>query len=255
MIRRDFIGTDRNTIEKRANHFDRRLAAAGLKRENLSEKVFLHFESPNDMAFMSEFYELLRSKRRLEHTKENILPEFVFTHSKIHAINAHKKAKSENINVSTLVDMDWDVKDKQIKQYVGIHSTRYACTLLTIQFLMGDKELDLKYLNKVLKSIEVNLKDSQCSKIRETSIQRTWKRIERARGYAGENFKKQKVNQPLNDHSLAESIYFEIYDCEDENNLDKNIIKKYEKELKKTAMNDVNGKIEALLLKMLNDVR
>ena len=254
MIRRDFIVKNKNTIENRSTHLERRLAAAELKGEDLSNKSFLHFESPNDMAFMGKFYELLRSKRILKHTKKNVLPEFVFTHGKKHAINAHKNAKKENINISTLVDMDWDVKNKLIKQSVGIHSTRYACTLLTMQFLNGNKELDLKYLNKVLKGMEVNLKDSQCSKIRETSIQRTWKRLEGANKYAKDNFKKQKVNQPLNDHSLAESIYFEIYDCEDENNLDKNIIQKYEKELIKTAMNDVNGKIEALLQKMLDDV-
>ena len=249
--RRGFIAKfNRNSIEKRSEHFGRRKVAAQFKDENISGIPFLHFESPIDMEFMRGFFKILHCTGQIEDMALETLPEFVFTHTKHKAIQEHRDAIQNKMTISTLVDMDADHKNKKIRDIDSIHSTRYACTLLTIQFMEGGKGINIDYLSKVIRMVS-EFKPSQCDDIRERAIERTWERLLRSNKYAKDNFEDKKLHTPLNDHSLAEAIAIEQYGVEEPSERD---VRKVEKILQQTAIKDQNGMLQKLMRKMLQDL-
>ena len=203
------------------------------------------------MKLMRGFFKILHGTGQLKDMNFEILPEFVFTHTKFDAIKEHQDSIQNMMTISTLVDMDADHKNKKIRDIDSIHSTRYACTLLTVQFMEGARGISIDYLNKVILMVS-EFKPSQCENIRQRAIDRTWERLLRSNKYAKDNFEQKKLHTPLNDHSLAESIAIEQYGCQEPNIRD---VRKVEKILKQTALQDRNGMLQKLMRTMLQDVR
>ena len=203
------------------------------------------------MELMRGFFKILYRLGQLKDMNFEILPEFVFTHSKYDAIQEHRDAIRGKMTISTLVDMDADHKNKKIRDIDFIHSTRYACTLLTVQFMEGLKGINIDSLNEVIGMVS-EFKPSQRDDIRERAIERTWERLLRSDKYAKDNFKGKKLHAPLNDHSLAEAIAIEQYGCQEPNIRD---VKEVEKILKLTAIKDRNGMLQKLIRTMLHDLK
>lgn len=203
------------------------------------------------MELMRGFFKILYLTGQLKDMNFEVLPEFVFTHSKYDAIQEHRDAIQNKMTISTLVDMDADHKNKKIRDIDSIHSTRYACTLLTVQFMEGGKGINIDYLNKVIRMVS-EFKPSQCDDIRQRAIERTWERLLKSNKYAKDNFKDKKLHTPLNDHSLAEAIAIEQYGVREPSKRD---VREVEKILKKTAIKDQNGMLQELMRTMLQDVR
>jgi len=202
------------------------------------------------MALMRGFFKILYHTGQIKDMNFEILPEFVFTHTKRETIQEHRNAIQNNMKISTLVDMDDDHKNKKIRNIDSIHSTRYACTLLTVQFMEGMKGINTDFLDKVIGMVS-EFKPSQRDDIRERAINRTWERLIRSNKYAKDNFQNKKLHTPLNDHSLAEAIAIEQYGCPEPSRRD---VENIEKILKKTAMQDRNGMLQQLMRTMLHDL-
>ena len=154
------------------------------------------------------------------------------------------------MTISTLVDMDADHKNKKIRDIDSIHSTRYACTLLTVQFMEGMKGMNTDFLNEVIGNVS-EFKPSQRDDIRQRAIDRTWERLLRSNKYAKDNFENRKLHTPLNDHSLAEAIAIEQYGVEEPSQRD---VRRVEKILQRTAIQDRNGMLQKLMRTMLQDL-
>lgn len=199
---------------------------------------------------MRGFFKILYNTDQLKDMNFEILPEFVFTHSKNDAIDEHRDAIQNKMTISTLVDMDADHKNKKIRDIDSIHSTRYACTLLTVQFMEGGKGINIDYLNKVIRMVS-EFKPSQCDDIRQRAIERTWERLLRSNKYAKDNFENKKLHTPLNDHSLAAAIAIEQYGVQEPSERD---VREVEKILMKTAIKDQNGMLQKLMRTMLQDL-
>lgn len=203
------------------------------------------------MELMRGFFKILYRTGQLKDINFEILPEFVFTHSKYDAIQEHREAIQNKMTISTLVDMDADHKDKKIRDIDSIHSTRYACTLLTVQFMEGMKGMNTDLLNEVIGKVS-EFKPIQRDDIRQRAIDRTWERLLRSNKYAKDNFEDKKLHTPLNDHSLAEAIAIEQYGVEEPSQRD---VRKVEKILQRTAIQDRNGMLQKLMRRMLQDIR
>tara|TARA_B100001093_G_scaffold82371_1_gene73761 strand:+ start:7961 stop:8644 length:684 start_codon:yes stop_codon:yes gene_type:complete len=216
-----------------------------------SNKLILHFESPKDMQFVRGFYQIQKKTGFLKKREIGTEPEFFFTHTKGSAISEHENARKNNLKISTLVDMDHDVKNNQFRGLAGVRSTRYACTLLTMQFLKNETELDEEYLVDILKRIGKNLNDDQCMKIKDRAIKTTWERLNRGNRFARENLEDKNVYTPLNDHSLSESIVVELFG---KDNLLKTEINEIEDQMRRYALKDNNNRLAGLLNQMLVDV-
>lgn len=202
------------------------------------------------MELMRGFFKILYRTGQLKDINFEILPEFVFTHSKHDAIEEHREAIQNKMTISTLVDMDADHKNKKIRDIDSIHSTRYACTLLTVQFMEGMKGMNTDFLNEVIGKVS-EFKPSQRDDIRQRAIDRTWERLLRSNRYAKDNFEDRKLHTPLNDHSLAEAIAIEQYGVEEPSQRD---VRKVEKILQRTAIQDRNGMLQNLMRTMLQDL-
>jgi hypothetical protein len=234
-----------NDLEKRPTHFRRCLAKAELTQKDISNIKFLHFESYYDMEFVEEF---LRYWKDDEHFSRYDLRDykFVFTWRKKEAIAVHKSAIEDGCIVTTLVDMDHDLRNKEFKNIDGVFSTRYALTLTTMQFLKSSKKLDEEILHHVVKEIS-NLDEKRCLKIIERALENTLERLNRSSRYAVDNFEKMNIKKPLNDHDLVNSILAELGIPADDIIRSRGI----EKQIKSHAKADSNGKLRGLLQRMI----
>ena len=234
-----------NDLEKRDSHLARRMAKAKLTGKDISRFKFLHFESFWDMEFIQSFLKLW-SRAGYYGPKEMQNLDFVFTWRKREAIMQHKSAIEENVKIVTLVDMDHDYRNKDFKTMNGIFSTRYACTLTTIQFLKENKKLDRSMLLHVLKEI-TKFDEQKCNIVISRALELTQQRLKKGNKYAPEKFKKAQIVNPLNDHDLVEAIENELVSSEID-------FKKrsVEDKIKLHANNDQNKKLRLLLSKMMN---
>lgn len=242
---------NRNDLERRNDHFARFRAKALIKGESLEDKPFLHFESPIDMAFMKNFYDIWSENEGWSDYEQTI--NFVFTHTKLDAIKQHRKAVKK-LTVSTLVDLDHDFIEDQWyynqKTLPRLHSTKYACTLSTMQFLDGNRGIDREILIRVIKEISGVL---DVEYILKEAVDGTLKRLSKMNKKIVEDLNSVKVNSPLNDHELAEAITRASgvsEDCESFNWE----VRKNEKKLRAHALQDSNGLVRTLLSRMLEDL-
>ena len=241
---------NRNDLEMRNDHFPRYRAKAQIKGESLEDKPFLHFESPNDMGFMKRFYEIWSKNEGWSDYEQTI--NFVFTHTKSDAIKEHEGAIKKDLLVSTLVDMDHDLNDKDFRGVKNVHSTKYACTLFTLQFIKNEKKLDFQKLQSFIEEIS-GLEHKQCEDIIQGALHGTSTRLNKWRPYITENFNKKKVQYPLNDHELAEAITRASGVSEDSESFNREV-RKNEEKLRAHALQDSNGLVRTLLNRMLEDL-
>lgn len=235
-----------NDLETRQSHLARRMAKATLTGTDFSSVKFLHFESFWDMEFIRRFLQLW-SKAGYYETKEIRNFDFVFTWGKSDAIKQHKQAIDENLKIVTLVDMDHDNRNSDFKTINGVFSTRFACTLTTIQFLKNNKNLDKNMLLHVVKEI-TKFDEQKCNIVINRALELTQERLKRwTRWNVSEEFRNSKIIDPLNDHDLVQSI---------ENELVSSGIgfkkRSVEDKIKLHANNDQNKKLRLLLSKMMN---
>jgi hypothetical protein len=240
-------------LQERQDYFPRVRAKAQIKGELLTKIPFLHFESVVDMKFVRKHMKNHEGSGFLE-TENFQMTEFVFTHKKNDTITEHRKALKSGLTVSTLVDMDWDASNSHWAfELKHIHSTRYACTLFTMQFLKESKILDLEILIRVVKDIS-NIKDmNKIQKIIDNAIENTSKRLQRAHVRAMEIMDQEGISSPLNDHELAMAITRGMGFQDDSKDF-KSKSKRVEKKLQDKALEDSNGYLIILLKKMLDDV-
>ena len=233
----------------RNDHFARYQAKAHMKGESLEDKPFLHFESPIDMEFMKKFYQIWSKKEGWSDYKQTI--NFVFTHTKFDAIKEHKKAVKK-LTVSTLIDLDHEfIEDKwYYNNLKKLHSTKYACTLFTMQFLDGNRGIDREILIRVIKEISGV---SAVEDIIKEAVDGTLKRLNKMNKNIIEDLNSVKVNSPLNDHELAEAITRASGVSEDSASFNWKV-RKNEEKLRAHALQDSNRLVRTLLNKMLKDL-
>ena len=175
----------------------------------------LHFEGISDYYFVKEF---CQNHPRLKIDKPQF---FAYSNGKEKAIKSHKIAIGLGFKISTIVDLDHDFKDHDISKKISkgsrneyikqpnIRSTNPGCTLLTLLLL------DEGRMEEAIKRIPL-LNQPSADRIRlilNHATERTSKRM-RPRFWANEkrlkkwkeDFQK-KIPNPMNDHSLCESIY------------------------------------------------
>ena len=241
---------NRNDLEKRNDHFARYRAKAHIKGESLEDKPFLHFESPTDMDFMKKFYKIWSKNEGWSDYEQTI--NFVFTHTKSDAIKEHEGAIKKGLLVSTLVDMDHDLNDKDFRGVKNVHSTKYACTLFTLQFIKNEKKLDSQKLQSFIEEIS-GLEHKQCEDIIQGALHGTSTRLNRWAHYIMENFNKKKVQYPLNDHELVNAIL--RASGINENTHDWKLqVRETDEKLRAHALQDSNGLVRTLLNKMIADL-
>ena len=150
-----------------------------------------------------------------------------YTEKKSEAITLHKQALDVNMNISTLVDMDYDIKNGASRVAKGsperilrIHTTTPSCTLLTHIFVK-EKVFDQDIFNKSMRIFPSlsQLTDAEFLALKESATSKTWNRFEKAIGEARvksleNDFRKRKFPTPINDHSLVETLMEKIYGYE-----------------------------------------
>ena len=184
----------------------------------------LHFEGKSDRRFVLQFCK--------KHDKlKNRIDEQNATYSegKKDAIKYHKVAIGLGFKISTIVDMDHDFKDREISKKISkgsqneyikhpnIRSTNPGCALLTLLLLDEGK------LEEAIKRIPL-LNEPSGDQIRiiiNHATERSIKRLENGVKFKF-RFKKhsakkktaewkkgflKNIPNPMNDHSLCESIY------------------------------------------------
>ena len=194
----------------------------------------LHFEAYPDMELIENFVEQNQSILTTFGNLSNSLL-YNFTVKKTDAIKLHKLALDINMNISTLVDMDYDINQEKTIKVEGldeiitrVHSTFPSCVLETYVFY-DDTKLDDQRLIHFLRSFE-QLKEASeedLSSIKDIAIEKTWKRLmngyymnhnknrsDKKPVYLKKVFKKKKIKSPLNDHSLVETLMEKIYGYE-----------------------------------------
>mgnify|MGYP003327832523 CR=1 FL=1 len=239
---------NRNDLERRNDHFARFRAKAQIKGESLEDKPFLHFESPTDMDFMKKFYKIWSKNEGWSDYEQTI--NFVFTHKKLDAIKEHKKS-IKKLTVSTLVDLDHDfIEDKWYYNLKRLHSTKYACTLFTMQFLDGNRGIDKEIIIRVIQEISGVL---EVEYIVKEAVDGTLKRLNKMNKKIIEDLNSVKVNSPLNDHELAEAITRASGVSEDSESFNWEV-RKIEEKLRAHALQDSNGLVRTLLNRMLEDL-
>ena len=105
------ISTVTSNVRDRPDEFRRILAKGTIRGKKISSTTpFLHFESRGDMFYCEKF---IRFWKRMGEFPEVPLRkvQFVFTRRKRKAIMSHQEALAEGVNVSTLVDMDYDIDE------------------------------------------------------------------------------------------------------------------------------------------------
>ena len=253
-----------SNVKNRLYEFRRVLAKGTIRGKKISSSTpFLHFEAKSDMHFCKKFIKFWRKANEFEDFNPK-RHHFVFTKTKSDAIVLHQKARQEGINVSTLVDMDHDVENRDLMEIEQIHSTKPACTLITIQFLQGETDVNESYLIEVIREFG-DFNEQACKRIKKRTHQMTSERFEKAvfMQKNGSNkdvweklaWIKKKNPYPINDHALARSIAVEQghekYQKSDTPH--DQIIWDIEDKIKLKALNDPNNKLRQLLSKMLRE--
>lgn len=253
-----------SNVNNRSYEFRRVLAKGTIRGKKISPSTpFLHFEAKSDMYFCRDFIHFWRKTNEFEDF-DPMRHRFVFTKSKSQAIVQHQKARQEGINVSTLVDMDHDVENIALMGSEQIHSTKPACTLITIQFLKGETSVNERYLIEVIRECG-GFDEQACKRIKKRTHKMTSERFEKAvfmqKNGSPKDVRrrlaeiKKKIPYPINDHALARSVAVEQghekYQKSDTPN--DQIIWDIEHKIKLKALNDPNNKLRQLLSKMLRE--
>lgn len=205
----------------------------------------LHFESHNDARVMQNI--ISKNQKQFHYNKIR----YMFTQSKSKAIKNHQDALERGHNITTLVDMDYDLKLREHLVQKGktamiprLHSTKPACTLLTVPYNINGKFNFDKFCRMIKRIPELSKADEEIIiQINENAIKKTWERIVNARPYARKMFEKKGITSPLNDHSVVEAI---LEQC---NTTSKD---KIEQNLEEFATLD-NETMSNLIVKLLSD--
>lgn len=182
-----------------------KLKALGGKK---TRDPILHFESHNDARVMQNI--ISKNQKQFPHNKI----VYMYTQKKKAAIKNHRLALETNHNITTLVDMDHDLKLREHLVQKGktamiprLHSTKPACTLLTVPYNINGKFNFEEFCRMTKRIPELSKADEEIIiQINENAIKKTWERIVNARPYAREMFEKNGITSPLNDHSVVEAI-------------------------------------------------
>lgn len=253
-----------SNVNNRSFEFRRVLAKGTIRGKEISSNTpFLHFEAKSDMYFCKNFIHFWRKNNEFEdfYPKKH---RFVFTEGKSEAIAQHQKVRQEGINVSTLVDMDHDVENRDLMEIEQIYSTKPACTLITIQFLKGETGVNKSYLIEVIRECG-DFDEQACKRIRERTHKMTSERFQRGlfmqkNGSNKDVWKKldrikKNIPYPINDHALARSIAVEQghEKYQNLNTPNDQTIWDIEDKITIKALNDPNCKLRQLLSKMLRE--
>tara|TARA_B100000900_G_scaffold325866_1_gene285790 strand:+ start:2187 stop:2966 length:780 start_codon:yes stop_codon:yes gene_type:complete len=228
-----------------------KLAAHSGKKTNES---ILHFESFNDASLV----ENMIKKYRRDKNSDKI--RYMFTKGKNKAIKNHKKTIAMGHNISTIVDMDHDlnhrdffISKKSKERLSRLYSTKPACTLLTIPY--SDNGIhNHENFSKAVKTIP-NLKDASNElilEIKNDAVKKTWARLksgiwaERYKKKIEADFAKEKIFDPLNDHSMIEAI------IEKNTNLQEKDIEMIKTQLEKFILSNNSNFLELVDLVLLD---
>ncbi len=219
-----------------------RLKAHGAKKER---NPILHFESHNDARVMQNI--ISKNQKQFGHNKIR----YMFTQGKAKAIKHHQDALESDHNITTLVDMDYDLKLREHQIEKGkpaiiprLHSTKPACTLLTVPYNINGKFSFAEFCRMTKRIPELSKADEEIIiQINENAINKTWERILKARPYARKMFEKKGITSPLNDHSVVEAIFEHCKSTSKD---------KIEQNLEKFAKLD-NETMSNLIVKLLSD--
>jgi len=253
-------------VRDRSDEFRRLLAKETIRGEKIQPSTpFLHFESKGDMNFCKDF---IHFWRKMGVFSEVPLKKhrFVFTRGKNKAIESHREALDEGVNVSTLVDMDHDIDEIALSNIKHIHSTKPACTLATLQFIKSDDELNKSHLINVIQD-NGPFDDETCERIIMRTYEGTCRRLENGIWSTKKNSKekpslrirkmKRALPNPINDHEIARSIAIERGHSkyEDPETKEDQTIYDIENRMKQQALNDPGLKLRNLLMIMFEDVK
>jgi hypothetical protein len=184
----------------------------------------IHFESINDMKIIQKMI----NKNNLSGKFESTINELIYNYTpkKSEAIKQHKAALDCNMNISTLVDMDHDLKNKDSRIKKGspdriprIHTTKPSCTLRTYIYVENNK-FDLDTFKESMRCISelAEISDREFIALKNIASEKTWERFRKAKGkfvsVVEKKFAKGGIPAPLNDHSLVETIMEKIYGYE-----------------------------------------
>ena len=208
------IATNRKDVGR---ELERRITAVkALDSSQYKSIRTLHFEGISDWRFVLQFCQKHdKLKNRIDE------PNTAYSNGKKYAIRHHKEAISLGFKISTIVDMDHDFKDRDISKKISkgsqneyikhsnIRSTNPGCVLLTLLLLEEGR------LEEAIKRIPLLNEPSgdQIKLILNHAAKRSSKRI---RPHFWEDEKRfnrwkiqfqKKIPNPMNDHSLCESIY------------------------------------------------
>jgi hypothetical protein len=219
-----------------------KLKAHGAKK---TKESILHFESFNDAILMENI--ISKNRKQFHHNKI----VYMYTQKKKAAIKNHRLALETDHNITTLVDMDHDLRLREHLIEKGkpakiprLHSTKPACTLLTVPYNINGK-FNFDEFCKMTKRIpELSKAEEEIIiQVNENAIKKTWERIAKGNIHARKMFEKKGITSPLNDHSVVEAI---LEQC---NTTSKDKIKH---NLEEFARLD-NETMSDLILKLLSD--
>lgn len=243
-------------IRARSSELARVLARGVVGERDVQNVPFLHFESLGDSQFFKRFTSLWnRTEAFGPMPLEN--HEFVFTRSKTEAIKQHRLALKQKISISTLVDMDHDVKNRRFRDLEFIHSTKPACTLHTIQFLEGESNsLNKAHLLLVIGE-QGDFTDLQCEQIIERAHKTTLSKLEGPASEEERTVLREQIPFPLNDHMLARSIAIGLGRTEYEDSRVENdeYIYDIEDGIAARSITDPNRRLRRLAMTMFEDVK
>jgi len=204
------IATNRKDVGR---ELERRITAVkALDSSQYKSIRTLHFEGISDWRFVLQFcqkHDILDKRIGNQNTAYSV--------GKKDAIKYHKEAMDLGFKISTIVDMDYDCEDHEISKTSNIRSTNPSCVLLALLLLEEEK------LEEAIKRIPI-LNEPSKDQIRiiinhatERSIKRLENGVEFKFRFKKHSAKKKtaewkkrflkKIPNPMNDHSLCESIY------------------------------------------------
>ena len=236
----------KSDLSTRADYFPRVKSKDLFDNKSIENVRFLHFESNLDMTFIRRFIEKNKpNKNQLNNIHKNI--GYVFTPKKMDAIKEHRDALKMGLNVSSLVDMDSDIECKMIGKSKRIHSSKYACTILTIQFLKENMVLNYDHLYATIKQISGLSNKNRIDRIISNAIENTYDRLSSGNAKTRVLFDEHGLQNPINDHELATAIVVETKKQE-------YWTKKYEKKLRTHALEDSNGLLGNIVGEMIGEL-
>ena len=212
-----------NHFYKNKRNLKRNIAKVRALGSKPPSNPILHFEAYPAMQLIENFVEENQTILTAFGNLSNSLL-YNFTKKKSEAIEFHKHALEINMNISTLVDMDHDIKNRASRVAKGsperiprIHTTSPASTLLTSIYVdKRDSEKDI--FNESMRKFPslALLSDTEILALKESAITKTWARFEKAIGpkmleSLRKDFQKKKLSSPINDHSLVETLMEKIY--------------------------------------------